>query len=104
MRSQFALRALTVLAFALTLTGCCGFGPCVPCPAGGPCVTSCCPQTAASLCPPPARYSQPQWPYYDQQGTRRLMPDSHLREHLRIPPSPPAESFGVPVEPAVAGR
>ncbi len=88
MRSTLALRILTLIAFAVTLTGCCGVGPCGPCPAGGPCVTSCCPQTAASLCPPPARYSQNMWPYFDPSGTGRLMPDSHLREHLsQMPPS-----------------
>lgn len=87
MRSQLILRVLACLAFALTLTGCI-VSPrplCSPSPAVGPCVTSCCPQTAASLCPPPARYSQSMWPYYDQSGTGRLMPDSHLREHLGLP-------------------
>lgn len=38
----------------------------------------------------PHHYAEPHWPYYDQNGTPRVMGDSRLRHHLGVMPSQPA--------------
>ena len=59
---------------------------------------------AGCCCPPPPpqrhighhaapyHYAEPHWPYYDQNGTPRIMGDTHLRHHLGVIPPNPAPS------------
>lgn len=91
---------LTVLLFSLLAiaTGCrgpaCGPGGCsgaYVCPPSAYCVT---PHGRPHhyiehlTKPAPQQYAEPQWPYYDQSGTPRIMGDTRLRSHLGVPATP----------------
>lgn len=81
---------LTILLVSLLAlaSGCCGPRGCA--------VTAVCPPAPHGIphhyvehCThPPHQYAEPQWPYYDQSGTPRIMGDARLRSHLGVPAAP----------------